>query len=191
MRFVILAILFIVNITLEYKMYRIAKRYVPKANEEEVKTISEKEKWNVKNMEEQTTLGVGSFILVVIGGMNIVYITQMNKYYSLICICIFIVFLKMNYDKNMLFHQDKVAGKRIFLKDAFYATLGFGYNCAIAFNFISGNEFIANTALIVGICFLYPTIVTNRKIALKQREVSKVIRDNFEYYYNDENNPYK
>ena len=97
----------------------------------------------------------------------------------------------MNYDKNMLFHQDKVAGKRIFLKDAFYATLGFGYNCAIAFNFISGNEFIANTALIVGICFLYPTIVTNRKIALKQREVSKVIRDNFEYYYNDENNPYK
>ena len=48
MRFVILAILFIVNITLEYKMYRIAKRYVPKANEEEVKTISEKEKWNVK-----------------------------------------------------------------------------------------------------------------------------------------------
>ena len=52
MRFVILAILFIVNITLEYKMYRIAKRYVPKANEEEVKTISEKEKWNVKNMEE-------------------------------------------------------------------------------------------------------------------------------------------
>ena len=53
-----------------------------------------------KNMEEQTTLGVGSFILVVIGGMNIVYITQMNKYYSLICICIFIVFLKMNYDKK-------------------------------------------------------------------------------------------
>ena len=124
MRFVILAILFIVNITLEYKMYRIAKRYVPKANEEEVKTISEKEKWNVKKYGRATTLGVGSFILVVIGGMNIVYITQMNKYYSLICICIFIVFLKMNYDKNMLFHQDKVAGKRIFLKDAFYATLG-------------------------------------------------------------------
>lgn len=191
MRFVILTILFIINITLEYKMYRIAKKYVPKVDEEEVQIISEKEKWNIKNYGRAATLGVGSFILVAIGGMNIVCIAQISKYYGLICICIFIVFLKMNYDKNMLFYQDKAAGERIFLKDAFYATLGFGYNCAIAFNFISVNEFITNTALIVGICFLYPTIVTNRKIALRQREVSKVIRDNFEYYYNDENNPYK
>ncbi|MGH0951365.1 hypothetical protein [Bacillus mycoides] len=191
MRFVILAILFVVNIALEYKMYKIAKRYMPKVREHEVKNISEREKWNIKSYGRAATLGVGSFILVAMGGMNIVFITQMNKYYSLICICVFIVFLKMNYDKNMLFHQDKMVGKRIFLKDAFYATLGFGYNCAVAFHFISWHEFIINTALIVGICFLYPTIVTNRKIALKQREVSKVIVDNFEYYYNDENNPYK
>ncbi|MEI4618337.1 hypothetical protein [Bacillus cereus] len=191
MRFVIIAILCIINLNLEYKMYRIAKKYIPKLDEEEVKPVSEKEKWNIKNYGRAATLGVGSFILVVTGGMNIVFIAQMSRYYGLICICIFIVFLKMNYDKNMLFYQDKVIGKRIFLKDAFYASLGFGYNCAVAFNFISGSDFIENTALIVGICFLYPTIVTNRKIALRQREVSKVIRDNFEYYYNDENNPYK
>ncbi|MHA2890530.1 hypothetical protein [Bacillus cereus] len=191
MRFVILAILFIINITFEYKMYRIAKKYVPKVDKEEVQIISEKEKWNIKNYGRAATLGLGSFILVAIGGMNIVYFAQINKYYGLICICIFIVFLKMNYDKNMLFYQDKVSGRRIFLRDAFYAILGFGYNCTIAFNFISENEFITNTALIVGIFFLYPTIVTNRAIALRQREVSKVIRDNFEYYYNGENNPYK
>ncbi|MGR5977469.1 hypothetical protein ACT7DJ_00800 [Bacillus cereus] len=116
MRFVILTILFIINITLEYKMYRIAKKYVPKVDEEEVQIISEKEKWNIKNYGRAATLGVGSFILVAIGGMNIVCIAQISKYYGLICICIFIVFLKMNYDKNMLFYQDKAAGERIFFE---------------------------------------------------------------------------
>ncbi|ALL11723.1 hypothetical protein BTXL6_10495 [Bacillus thuringiensis] len=190
MRFVILAALFIGNIILEYKMYKIAKKYVPKVSDE-VKTISDQEKWNIKNYGRAATLGLGSFIFVVVGGMNIVYITNMNKYYSLISIFIFIIFLKMNYDKNCLFYQDKMVRKRIFLRDAFYAALGFGYNLVVAFDLIPYSEMIVNTALIVGICFLYPTIVTNRKIALKQREVSKEIGDDFEYYYNDENNPYK
>ncbi|AKR38951.1 hypothetical protein P4K49_29035 [Bacillus cereus] len=190
MRFVILVILFIGNMILEYKMYKVAKNYVPKVSNE-IKTITEKEKWNIKNYGRAATLGLGSFILVVVGGMNVVYIANINKFYSLISICIFVIFLKMNYDKNNLFHRDKVVGKQIFLRDAFYASLGFGYNLVVAFDIIPSSEMVVNTALIIGVFFLYPTIVTNRKIALKQREVSKVIGDNFDYYYNDDNNPYK
>ncbi|PFR32599.1 MULTISPECIES: hypothetical protein [Bacillus cereus group] len=189
MRFVILAILFIINITLEYRMYKIAEGYVPKKSENEA--VTEREKWSLKSYGKATTLGLSSFMLCALGGMNVVAIAQMNPYYSFICVCIFIVFLKMNYDKTMLFFENKSLGKRIFVRDAFYATVGFGYNLVIALELISLNEIFVNTALIVGVCFLYPTITTNRKISLRYKAVSKVVGSNLAYYFDDKKNPYK
>ncbi|MGO5008475.1 hypothetical protein [Bacillus wiedmannii] len=190
-RFIILFILFIANMIIEIKMYKIGKNYVPINQKDEFQVVTERDKWNMKKYGRASTLGLTSFMLFTAGGMNIVFITQVNKFYSLICICIFIVFLKMNYDKNRLAFVDQLLGKRIFYRDMFFATIGFIYNFIIAFKLLPVNEMITNTALIVGVLFLYPTITTNRKISIKYQEISKVVGDKFEYYFNDENNPYK
>jgi len=191
MRFVFLFVLFIVNIIIELKMYAKAKKYPSNIEQDVLETVTESEKWNFKNSGRAITLGMTSFLLVCVCGMNITFIAQIEKGYAWACVCGFIVFLKMNYDKNTLYYNDKVLGRRIFLRDAIYATIGFGFNFLIAFDLISLYEFIENIAFLIGIFFLYPTITTNRRIGLKQRAIMKAIGDNFDYYYDDENNPHK
>ena len=61
---VVLSSFLIINIYLEFKMYKKAQKYVPiKKENMETEKISEKEKHNIREMGQSSTLGVVSFFV--------------------------------------------------------------------------------------------------------------------------------
>ncbi|MCB2362581.1 hypothetical protein LGL00_26880, partial [Clostridium estertheticum] len=130
---VILASLFIINIYLEYRMYKKAKKYIPiKKGNMEIERISEEEKQNIREMGEAATLGVTSFFILACLGMGTIK-THINikspdlfmMLIMFVSIYAFIWFLFANYKKCCLFYLDKSLAKRIFVRDACYASLGY------------------------------------------------------------------
>lgn len=183
MRFIILILLFVVSMLLEYKMYQKAKRYVSNIQKNKMEHVSEAEKRNIRYMGRAGTLGVTSFFIVAAGAMNVTTFVNLHNYYIVIPIAVFIVFLHMNYAKVKLFYLDKEFGKRIFIRDTIYACLGFIFNIFIALKIFSFGEGGPTIGILLGILSLYPTIRTNRKMAIRYKEVAKVLGDDLAYYY--------
>jgi hypothetical protein len=185
MRFVLLIILFGVNLYIEYRMYKKAQGHILKVDVQK-EEVSEEDKLNIRNYGKAVTKGLASFIFVAAFGMNVTLIAQIEPNYIWICIPIFLLFLKMNYDKIILFYGYGSIGKRIFWRDAIYAIVGFGFNFLLAADVIYTGEYVERIAIWIGIFLLYPTARTNRKMALKQRKVSKALGDDFDYYYDQQ-----
>ncbi|MFD3449342.1 hypothetical protein ACFDTO_32720 [Microbacteriaceae bacterium 4G12] len=184
MRFVLLIILFAISMLLEYKMYQKAKRYIPSTPKSKIENVSEAEKRNIRYMGRAVTLGVTSFLIVCGVGMNIALLANIHKYYIAISITVFIIFLHMNYTKVDLFYLNKALRNRIFIRDSIYACLGFIFNLLIALGIFSFGDGGSTFGIMIAVCSLYPTIRTNRKMALRQKQVVAILGDDFDYYYN-------
>lgn len=188
---IIVALLFIVNLILEFKMYNkvVAYTYAKKENEDEEK-ISEDEKQNIKNMGKATTMGVTSMIVVSAISMSVPLIThggasQGAKLIALVvAICGFIWFLKASYVKCQLFYLDKDLAKVISIRDGAYATIGFIFCLLSALEVFGSEYFIYNLSSLMGILSLYPTIQTSRKMGIRYKSIVKILGDNFYLYFN-------
>ena len=186
----ILASLFIVNIYLEYIMYKKAKKYMSiKKDNMEVEIISEEEKQNIREMGKAATLGVSSLFIFAGLGMGVTQILDINiKLLRLVIIfvstCTFIWFLTSNYRKCYLFYLDKSLAKRIFFRDASYASLGYTIIFIASFGLFGTNTLLASSVEFIGILLLYPTIRTDRKIGLRYTKVKNILGENFDLYFN-------
>lgn len=183
---IILVILLMVNIILEYKMYKKAKKYVPIKNHNEgIEKISEAEKQNIKNMGKATTLGVVSLVVFAfsLGFPNTYTDGLFRMFLYALSISCFGWFIYTNYKKCNLFYLDKTFGKRIFVRDILYATIGFIINFIVAFGLMKATNIIQAASVGIAILSLYPTIRTNRKMALRYRKIVKILGDNFYLYF--------
>ncbi|MCB2342396.1 hypothetical protein [Clostridium estertheticum] len=189
---VILASLFIINIYWEYRMYKKAKKYIPiKKENMEIERISEEEKQNIREMGEAATLGVTSFFILACLGMGTIK-THINikspdlfmMLIMFVSIYAFIWFLFANYKKCCLFYLDKSLAKRIFVRDACYASLGYIINIIAAFGVFGLHTLFESIVTFLGFLLLYPTIRTDRKIGLRYTKVKKVLGENFDLYFN-------
>ena len=186
----ILASLLIINIYLEYKMYKKAKTLIPIKKENiEIERISEEEKQNIKEIGKAATLGMISFFMFAGFGMSISQTFRMgNKFAGLfvmfVSICVFIWFLIVNYRKCYLFYLDNSLAKRIFVRDALYASIGFIINIIAAFGVFGINTLLESIVTFSGFFLLYPTIRTDRKIGLRYTKVKDILGDNFYLYFN-------
>ncbi|MEI4618310.1 hypothetical protein [Bacillus cereus] len=183
LRVTLLMVLFLISILLEYRMLKkVRKGFEPfKKNIDD--NISEEEKRNIRNMGKAVRLGVGSFYLVAAGAMNVTILVNLHMYYIAISIGVFIVFLQMNYTKVKLLYLAKDLKRRIFIRDSLIACLGFIFNVFIAIGIISFGEGEQTLGILLGIFSLYPTIQTNRKIALRHKHIVEMVGDRFPYYY--------
>ncbi|MBU3075863.1 hypothetical protein [Clostridium estertheticum] len=185
----ILVSLFIINIYLEYKMYKKAKKYILIKKEDiAVEKISEEEKQNIRAIGKAATLGVSSFFIFAGLGMGVTQIMDIDikllrVFIIFVSICTFIWFLTTNYRKCYLFYLDKSLAKRIFIRDALYAALGYIMILIAAFG-LFGNTLLASAVEFIGILLLYPTIRTNRKIGIRYKKVKDILGENFYLYFN-------
>lgn len=188
---VVVALLFVMNLILEFKMYNKAAAYIydKKKNEDEEK-VSEDEKQNIKNMGKATTMGVTSMIVVTCVSMSVSQTThvggsQGSRLIAFVtAIGCFIWFLKASYEKCQLFYLNKELAKRISIRDGFYATTGFIFCLLSALDVFGAENFIYSLSVFVGILSLYPTIQTSRKMGLRYKKIREVLGDNFYLYFN-------
>lgn len=173
LRFAVLILLFAISLYLEFKMYQKAKKYVPNKLSNKVVEVSEEEQQNIQNMNRAVTLGVLSIFVACFGPLNFFTFTNINIIFGIIPIFLFIVFLHLNLRKVNLFYLNKALGKRIFIRDAIYACLGFIFILFIAFKVFSFGKIDLTIGMIFGVFTLYPTIRTNRKMALRCKEIIK------------------
>ncbi|MBZ9618290.1 hypothetical protein [Clostridium estertheticum] len=82
-----------------------------------------------------------------------------------------------------MFYLDKSLAKRIFIRDALYAALGYIMILIAAFG-LFGNTLLASAVEFIGILLLYPTIRTNRKIGIRYKKVKDILGENFYLYFN-------
>ncbi|HFK1407910.1 TPA: hypothetical protein ACGXKU_003986 [Bacillus cereus] len=183
LRVTLLMVLFLISILLEYRMLKKVRKGVEPFKKNIDDNISEEEKRNIRNMGKAVRLGVGSFYLVAAGAMNVTILVNLHMYYIAISIGVFIVFLQMNYTKVKLLYLDKDLKRRIFIRDSLIACLGFIFNIFIAIGIISFGEGEQTLGILLGIFSLYPTIQTNRKIALRHKRIVEIVGDRFPYYY--------
>ncbi|MBZ9606705.1 hypothetical protein G9F73_002485 [Clostridium estertheticum] len=187
---VILASLLIVNVYLEYKMYKKAKKHTPVKKENmEVEIISEEEKQNIREIGKAATLGMTSFFIFAGFGMGITQIHQIDIkllriFIVFVSIYSFIWFLIANYRKCYLFYLDKSLAKRIFVRDDLYASLGYILVLISAFGFFGIGTLLESAVILIGILLLYPTICTDRKIGLRYTKVKDILGENFYLYFN-------
>ncbi|MBU3111577.1 hypothetical protein [Clostridium lacusfryxellense] len=188
---VIVASLLIINIYLEFKMYKKAKEHIPnKKVNIEIEKISEEEKHNIREMGKATTLGMISFFVFAGLGMGSMK-TDINykspdlfmMLVMFVSIYAFIWFLIANYRKCYLFYLDKTLAKRIFVRDALYASLGYTIVFVSAFGFF-GIGMLESSVTFIGILLLYPTIRTDRKMGLRYTKVKGILGENFYLYFN-------
>ncbi|SUY48069.1 Uncharacterised protein [Clostridium putrefaciens] len=187
----ILVLLLLINIYLEFRMYNKAKAYIyVKKEAKKNEVISEDEKQNIKNMGKAVFLGLISLIIVSAISMSVPSTTHMgagkvsNIFAIIISTSTFLWFLHSSCEKCRLFYLDKSLAKRIFLRDGFYATIGFVICLLATFEVLGAYHLIYNVSTFIGILFLYPTIRTNRKMAMHHKRVVGILGDNFELYYN-------
>ncbi|KFN01417.1 putative membrane protein [Bacillus clarus] len=183
LRFTLVLLLFIASIVLEYGMLRKVKSNVGTIEKNTEDVVTEEEKQNIRKMGKAVRLGVTSFFLVTAGAMNVTVVANLHMYYIAISIGVFIVFLRMNYTKVKLLYLDKNLKKRIYIRDSLYACLGFIFNVFIAIGIFSFGEGEQTLGILIGCLSLYPTIRTNRKIALRHKHIVEVMGDQFSYYY--------
>ncbi|MBU3092379.1 hypothetical protein KPL35_09835 [Clostridium sp. CF011] len=176
---VVLASLLIINIYLECKMYKKAKIHIIiKKENMEVEIIFEAEKQNIEGMGKATTIGMSSLFVFAGLGMGITQIQQIDikllrGIIVFISIYVFVWFLITNYRKCYLFYLDKSLAKRIFVRDALYASLGYIIVLIAAFGFFGIGSLLESIATFGGFLLLYPTIRTDRKIALRFNKVKE------------------
>ena len=188
---VILVSLLIINIYLEYKMYKKAKKYVHiKKENMEDERISEEEKHNIREIGEASTLGMTSFFIFAGFGMGSIKthidIKSPDLFMMLVIfvsIYTFIWFLFANYRKCYLFYLDKTLAKRIFVRDALYASLGYTIVFMSAFGFFGIDTLLESSVAFIGILLLYPTICTDRKMGLRYTKVKDILGENFYLYF--------
>lgn len=194
----IVVILLIINMILEFKMYKKAKAYIPaEKNDYDREKISEDEKQNIRNMGMATTTGLVSFLVFTGLGLSILesthtYENVFPRVGSLVfSVGVFLWFLQKNYEKCKIFYLDKSLAKKVFKKDAIYTAVGF--MICFFIEVLKLSSFMPQYKIyfshyIIAILFLYPTIKTNRKMALRYRKVVKILGDNFELYLNCNDN---
>jgi len=187
---VIVAVLFVINLALEFKMYNKAKSHVYCNNEiNKEEKISENEKQNIKNMGKATTLGVTSLFIVGAISMSVTSTTHiggglLSKLIAIIAsVCVFVWFLNINLRKCLLFYLDKDLAKRTFIRDGIYATIGYVLCLLVAFEVFGTSELLFSLTTIIGVLSLYPTITTNRKMGLRYKKVVEILGENFELYF--------
>ena len=159
---VILASLLIINIYLEYKMYKKARKHIPiKKENMEVEIISEEEKHNIREIGDASTLGMTSFFIFAGFGMGSIKthidIKSPDLFMMLVIfvsIYTFIWFLFANYRKCYLFYLDKTLAKRIFVRDALYASLGYTIVFMSAFGFFGIDTLLESSVAFIGILLL-------------------------------------
>lgn len=186
----ILVLLLLINIYLEFRMYSKAKAYIyVKKEAKKNEIISEDEKQNIKNMGKAVFLGLISLIIVSAISMSVPSTTHIgagkvsNIFAIIISTSTFLWFLHSSCEKCRLFYLDKALAKRTFLRDGFYATTGFVICLLATFEVLGDYHLIYNVSTFIGILFLYPTIRTNRKMAMRYKKVVGILGENFELYY--------
>ncbi|MFX0549353.1 hypothetical protein ACOAKC_08450 [Hathewaya histolytica] len=185
----ILGILFMLSLVLEYIMYKKAKNH--KLTNKKVQNkykLSEAEKFNIRKMGNAVAMGLSSFIAYAALGINLpLFASIHNKKFKILIVIVsittFIWFLNFNYKKCTSFYLDKGLAKRTFRKEAKYVILGY---CIYLLTVLNVFKYLSDygviTFLVLLLC-LYPVIRTNRKMALRYREMMEVLGDDFEYYY--------
>lgn len=148
-------------------------------------------------MGRATTTGLVSFLIFTGLGLSILesthtYENVFSRVGSLVfSVGVFLWFLQKNYEKCKIFYLDKSLAKKVFKKDDIYAATGF--MICFFIEVLKLRAFMLQTKIyfshyIIAILFLYPTIKTNRKMALRYRKVVKILGDNFELYLNCNDN---
>jgi hypothetical protein len=190
----IVALLLIINILLEFRMYKKAGLYVPTQKDySKIEKVSEAEKQNIRNIGKAATLGINSFLVYVLGSLSVflclaptkhVFNTLFSRLMALtVSVVIFLWFQQTNYKKCNLFYLDKELAKRIFIRDSIYATVGYVICFLAALNVLGTESKVTSIFPIISILFLYPTIQTNRKIGLRYKKIVEILGDNFELYF--------
>ncbi|PRR80303.1 hypothetical protein [Clostridium vincentii] len=147
-------------------------------------------------MGKATTIGVTSFsIFLFIMGAVVQAIILSNSILQKIIviissIAIFVWFLKVNLKKCQLFYIDKEVANKISKKDSVYAVIGFLICILMTLNIFELRLEISSFFVIIQILFLYPTIQTNRKMAIRYRKIVKILGNRFELYFNYEDTQY-
>ena len=134
---------------------------------------------------------LGLIPLIIVSGISMSVPSTSHisagKFSSIIAIiistCTFLWFMHSSYEKCHLFYLNKSLAKRIFLRDGFYATVGFVICLIATFEVLGAYHLIYNVSTFIGILFLYLTIRTNRKMAMRHKKVVGILGDNFKLYY--------
>ncbi|MEG2412160.1 MAG: hypothetical protein RR891_00345 [Clostridium sp.] len=71
----------------------------------------------------------------------------------------------------------------ISIRDGIYGSIGFVICLLSAFEVFGANDLIYSVSVFIGILLVQPTIKTNRKIALRYREIVSILGDKFELYF--------
>ena len=157
----------------------------------EIEKISEAEKHNIREMGKATTFGMISFLVfsglgmgTMMAHINIKSPDLFMVLVMFVSIYAFIWFLITNYRKCYLFYLDKTLAKRIFVRDALYASIGYTIVFMSAFGFFGIDNLLESSVSFIGILLLYPTIRTDRKMGLRYNKVKGILGENFYLYFN-------
>ncbi|ADL52281.1 hypothetical protein [Clostridium cellulovorans] len=174
-------LLLIVSLILEYRMLKKAKIYADYPIDENIKKeeFTLEEKQNVRNMARAQPLALWSFIMFFSIGLGL---DIEGKLYILLSILLFVLFLMLNYIKCYWFFIDEGEAKNTFIKDSIYAVIG--YSIYFVLVFVLGYGIYKFWLIIFAIGFFYPTIRTNRKMAIRYKQLEAYLGDNLlDYFY--------
>jgi hypothetical protein len=183
----ILGLLLIVNIFLEYRMYQKSKNYI--TVEKDIEEIPEEEIENVRQVGKAITFGVFSFFIFISGALSVastshVAETQISRVIPIIVsICVFVWYEFYSYRKYSLFYLDKAKGRKKFIIDNAFASIGFLISFLSALEIFGSKDWIYSLSTFIAVFFLYPTIYTNREMGLRYLKISKVLGDDIYKYY--------
>ena len=177
----IIAILFILNCIIEYKMN--IKLSNSEQNKENIQ-IPYEEKCNLNNMVKSSNLAIFSWLIFCMVCLNISNLKNMEGSESsgiipvIVSVLVARWFIKINYKNYIRFYLDKVYAKKIFKRDLIFAIVG--YIICLIGSFIKFNY--TNYLIILGIIFSIPMINTIRKMSLRLYKIKTSLGK--EEYYN-------
>lgn len=170
LRMSIIFLLMIINLFIEYRIYKKSKDYTLTEENKNVNNISFNFTQSSLNKGKAATIGLITFYVYTASVLSMVLITPSIQNYNIFTIPLFVIFICFNYLKLDLYFADKIAMMKRFYKDSFFALIGFLINFIVSFNVVDNNNSVKNLCVLIGVLTLYPTIKTNREIAKEYRK---------------------
>ena len=173
--------LFIINLILEYKMYKVASIDI-QVVKKETKEITEDEKKRRLTIGRAVSYGTYPYYIyfLLMGGLIALSssnkdFTVKNVFFIFALIANFVWFCLCTYKKCSLYYADKNKATEVFKKDITYAIIGFIIFLVLLFVLPTKipNVDVKMSLMFMQILFMYPTIKTSRKMALRYKEILK------------------
>lgn len=173
-----IAILFIANCIIEYKM-NIKLNNSEKTELNKKIQVSYEEKCNLNNMMKSVNLAMFSWFVFCMICLNVSSLknTVGAEENGMIPVIISIViagwFIKINYKNYIRFYLDKSYAKKIFIRDLSFAIVG--YLICLIGAFIKFDHEIYMYIIIIGLIFIMPMMNTIRKMSLRLKQIRNAL----------------